>query len=152
MQEVLSRSAVEPDRLGWSPRSRVSVLKEETLRQACTEEVLRAFTAPRPVAVRRLIRSLWSVAEEVGHIPTVTEYRGAERGRRGTDEALEEMGRVIRHFGSGRVAKEALELSESSSERKTEAPLRARRLGKVWAGRRALHLPSSGPYPRRWKS
>ncbi len=81
----------------------------------------------------RMVRSLRSVADELGHTPTVTEYREAERRRRGTEEALEETSRVIRHFGSWRVAKEALDLSESSSVRKIDARFAARRLGKVWA-------------------
>jgi hypothetical protein len=81
----------------------------------------------------RMVRSLRSVAEELGHTPTVTEYREAERRRRGTEEALEETNRIIRYFGSWRVAKEALDLSESSSVRKIEARFAARRLGKVWA-------------------
>jgi len=80
-----------------------------------------------------MVRSLRSVADELGHTPTVTEYREAERRRRGTEEALEETSRVIRHFSSWRVAKEALDLSESSSVRKIDARFAARRLGKVWA-------------------
>jgi hypothetical protein len=72
------------------------------------------------------------VGDEVGHTPTVTEYRAAERRLRGTDEALEEASRVIRHFGFWRRIREALDLSETTSARKIDARFRARRLGKVW--------------------
>jgi len=81
----------------------------------------------------RMARSLRCVAEEVGRVPTVDEYRASERRRRGTDEAVEEANRIIRHFGSWRVAKEALDLSFTSSEAKIDARFAARRLGKVWA-------------------
>lgn len=80
----------------------------------------------------RLLRSLRRVAEEVGHTPTVTEYRDLERRLRGTDEAIEETNQVIRHFGSWRRAREALDLSATTTARKIEARFRARRLGKVW--------------------
>ena len=72
------------------------------------------------------------VAAECGHTPTVTEYRAAERRLRGTDAALEETNRVIRHFGSWRRVREALDLAETTSARKIDARFRARRLDKVW--------------------
>jgi len=80
----------------------------------------------------RLLRSLRCVAEGVGHTPTVTEYRDVERRLRGTDEAIDETNQVIRHFGSWRRAREALDLSETTTARKIESRFRARRLGKVW--------------------
>ena len=97
-------------------------LSERRLEQLAGEE---SHTA-------RLISSVRRVAAEVGHTPTVIEYRAAERRLRGTDQALEEINRVIRHFGSWRRVREAIDLSETSSVRKVEAHFRARRLGKVW--------------------
>jgi len=80
----------------------------------------------------QLIRSLRWVAEQVGRTPTVTEYRDVERTHRGTHKAIEETNQVIRHFGSWRRAREALDLSQATSARKIDARFRARRLGKVW--------------------
>ncbi len=80
----------------------------------------------------RMVSSLRRVAAAVGHTPTVTEYRDLERRLRGTDEAIEEINQVIRHFGSWRRVREALDLSETTSARKIDARFRARRLGKVW--------------------
>lgn len=79
-----------------------------------------------------MLRSLRIVADEVGHTPTVTEYREVERRLRGTDEAIIETNQVIRHFQSWRHAREALDLSATTTPRKIEARFRFRRLGKVW--------------------
>jgi len=80
----------------------------------------------------RMIRSLRRVAEEVGNTPTVTEYRDVERRWRGTPDAVEETNRLIRHFGTWRRAREALDLSETNSARKIEARFRSHRLDHVW--------------------
>ena len=45
---------------------------------------------------------------------------------------IEETNQVICHFGSWRRAREALDLSATTTARKIEARFRARRLGKVW--------------------
>jgi len=140
----------------------------------------------------QMIRSLQRVAEQVGHTPTVTEHREVERRLRGTEEAVIETSQVIKHFGSWRRVREALDLAETTSARKIDARFRDRRLGKVWSytektlretlercvayygrppqvsefewwrerelelaraqGDDALHLPSAGPYRRRWNS
>ena len=139
-----------------------------------------------------MIRSLQRVAEQVGHTPTVTEYREVEHRLRGTREAVIETNQVIKHFGSWRRVREALDIAETTSARKIDARFRDRRLGKVWSytektlretlercvayygrppqvaefewwrdrelelaraqGDDTLHLPSAGPYRRRWKS
>lgn len=80
----------------------------------------------------RMIRSLAIVRDHVGRIPSVEDYRLNYAGLKEQGHELEEAGRIIRYFGSWRRAKEALELSTTTTARKIDARFRARRLGKVW--------------------
>lgn len=142
-------------------------------------------TAAHLLALRR-------VANASGSAPTVAVYRDYWHKSRGDDEALPSVSALIKHFGSWRQAREALELSKTSSARQIEARFARRRLGKIWRyteetlqrtlaacvrdvghvpqvaefehwrrrelevarakGDDALHLPSSGPYRRRYGS
>jgi hypothetical protein len=81
----------------------------------------------------RMLTSLQRVRELVGQSPTVTDYREAIRQEmRGEIEVgLEPLNRVIHHFGSWRMAREALELSETRTPRRIEAMFRNRRVGRV---------------------
>jgi hypothetical protein len=79
-----------------------------------------------------LLRSLRRVTEFVGHEPSVDEYKDAvpqllERG-----VVIAPFHRLVRHFGSWRLAKEALGLSEITTVRSIEARFRSRKLGKIW--------------------
>jgi hypothetical protein len=80
----------------------------------------------------RFLRSLARVAEVVGRTPTVSEYQAVQPRLRAAGEDIESFTRTYRFFGSWPRAREALELSTSSTPNAVEARLRARRLGKVW--------------------
>jgi hypothetical protein len=81
----------------------------------------------------RMIGSLARVRELIGHAPTVTEYRQAIQAetRGEIDFGLEPLSRLIPHFGSWRMAREALELTERHSPRRIEAMFKNRRVGRV---------------------
>jgi hypothetical protein len=80
-----------------------------------------------------MIGSLARVRELIGHAPTVTEYRQAIRKEMAGEIELnlEPLSRVIPHFGSWRMAREALELTEQHTPRRIEAMFRNRRVGRV---------------------
>jgi hypothetical protein len=78
------------------------------------------------------LRSLIRVRHRLGRPPTVTEYRQAWRELKGGDDEVEEVNRLVRHFGSWSRAIEALGLSEVTTARRIDARFRYRRLGKVW--------------------
>jgi len=80
----------------------------------------------------RYLTALRRVAEILGETPAPNDYRRIreELGERG--EELPEISRVIRHFGTWRLAKEALALSETTTTRRIEARFRYRKRGKVW--------------------
>jgi hypothetical protein len=80
----------------------------------------------------RMIRSLLRVAEEVGGQLTVDDYRQIRVALAATGEEVEEVTRAIRHFGTWRMATEALELSEVTTPRRIQARFDSRRVGKVW--------------------
>lgn len=80
----------------------------------------------------RFVRSLRRVAEEVGDVPSVDDYRHIAPELRAAGEDIEPFSRLYRYFGSWRRAREALTLSETTTARKIEARFRARRVGKVW--------------------
>ncbi len=73
-----------------------------------------------------------AVAAYVGHLPSVDEYKQAVEELCAGGEHIESFTRVSRHFGSWRRAKEALDLSETTTARRIEARFRFRRMGKVW--------------------
>jgi hypothetical protein len=77
------------------------------------------------------LRSLQRVQQVAGAELTADVYRvrRAELCANGHDVA--ELNAVIRHFGSWRQAKEALELSGTTTPRKIEARFRSRLVGKV---------------------
>jgi hypothetical protein len=80
----------------------------------------------------RYLRSLQRVQQHLGQTPTVTSYRRAWRELRQAGEEVDNLSAVIKHFGSWRQAREALDLSATTSKRKIEARFAARRLDKVW--------------------
>lgn len=139
----------------------------------------------------RILASLKRVADVLGEAPGVDDYRRARSELEAQGETLEPVSRILKHYRSWHVAREALGLSEVSSARAIDERFRKRRLGKVWrytdqtlrevvdrcvseighvpqvaefdhwrhrqlelAGSRneELHLPSAGPYRRRWGS
>jgi hypothetical protein len=84
----------------------------------------------------RILASMHRVAELVGKEPVklgADDYRAAIRKEIEMGSAsLEPFSQVIRHFGTWRMAKEALVLSGSTSARRIEARFANRRLGRKW--------------------
>lgn len=83
-------------------------------------------------ATARHIRSLRLVADYLGHVPSVDEYKQARRELSEAGHEVESFNRMLRHFGSWRRAKEALGMAETSSAQRIDARYRHRRVGKVW--------------------
>lgn len=79
-----------------------------------------------------MLRSLIRVREMIGHPPTAQEYKQSYLELKGTPDEIEEVNRVVRHFGSWHRALEALGLSEVTTARRIEARFRSRRMGKIW--------------------
>ncbi|MEJ7891848.1 MAG: hypothetical protein WKF94_04350 [Solirubrobacteraceae bacterium] len=79
-----------------------------------------------------MLRALRRVAEHVGETPSPGAYRAAYKELRTAGEELPELNRVVRHFGTWRLAREGLELSEVTTARRIDARFRSRRVGKVW--------------------
>src|SRR3954451_18783231 len=79
----------------------------------------------------RCIRSLRRIAEHVGDELTPDNYRDAYRALKEDGEDVLEINALIRHFGSWRLCKEALGLSEVTTPLKIDARFRSRLLGKV---------------------
>ena len=80
----------------------------------------------------RYIRSMRRVAEELGHIPTVDDYKATRAELAKAGEPIETFARLYRFFGSWPRATEALELSEITTTARIEARFRERQIGKVW--------------------
>lgn len=80
----------------------------------------------------RYVRSLRRVAEELDRIPTADEYREVQPRLVAAGEAIESFSRLYRFFGNWARAREALDLSETTTPRRIEARFRSRKLGKVW--------------------
>ncbi len=80
----------------------------------------------------RMIASLARAASVAEGELTVAAYKAArvELLTRGVEIA--EINQIVRHYGSWRVAKEALELSGELSTKVIEARFQRRRLGKIW--------------------
>jgi hypothetical protein len=80
----------------------------------------------------RHLRSLARVAEEVGRVPTVTEYRVVAPRLAAAGEAVTTFTAVYDFFGSWPRAREALELAGAQTPQLIEARFRFREMGKVW--------------------
>jgi hypothetical protein len=103
------------------------------------EEIVERIATIRAVAAvseesasAPFIRSLRRVVEHIGHEPTVDEYKDACAALRESGEDIVGFGAVVRHFGTWRRAKEALDLSHMTSIRNVEARFRHRRVNKIW--------------------
>lgn len=80
----------------------------------------------------RYVRSLRRVAEELGRTPTSDDYREVQPRLVAAGESVESFSRLYRFFGNWARAREALDLSETTTPRRIEARFRSRKLGKVW--------------------
>lgn len=78
-----------------------------------------------------VLRSLRAISAHVGEELTPALYKAAHKKLRAAGESIHEFNQVVRFFGSWRRAKEALDLSETSTPFKIEARFRARMVGKV---------------------
>jgi Homing endonuclease associated repeat len=83
-------------------------------------------------ATAHMLRSLIRARDLLGHAPSVRDYKQIYRELKGTEDEIEEINRVVRHFGSWHRAVEALGLSETTTARRIEARFRSRRVGKIW--------------------
>jgi hypothetical protein len=82
----------------------------------------------------RLISDLRQAAEHCGEGDEIAwdAYKQVRNELRGQGIELADINQIVRHFGSWRVAKEALTLSATTPVARIEARFRSRRLGKVW--------------------
>lgn len=80
----------------------------------------------------RMIASLKRVADVLGQAPGIEDYRHVRAELEADGESLEPPSRILSHYRSWHLAKEALGLSETSSARAIDRRFRQRRLGKVW--------------------
>jgi len=69
----------------------------------------------------------------LGETPGIEDYKRIRQELAKQGEELEPVSRITRHFeGSWYLAREALDLSETTTARRIEERFRKRRLGKVW--------------------
>ncbi|HEX3519189.1 MAG TPA: hypothetical protein VHT29_09170 [Solirubrobacteraceae bacterium] len=79
----------------------------------------------------KYIRSLRRVAEAIGHVPGVEEYKNVSRVLLSEGESVEPFSRLYAYFGkSWARAQEALELSGETTTKAIEARFQHRRIGK----------------------
>jgi hypothetical protein len=78
------------------------------------------------------ITALRLIAGTLGHEPSPVEYDKTRKQLQADGHELPPRSRLVRHFGSWRLVKEALSLSETNTARRIEARFRYRKLGKVW--------------------
>lgn len=84
-------------------------------------------------ATAQMLSSLKRVAEILGESPGIEDYKRVRLELAKDGEELEPVSRITKHFGgSWHQAREALDLTETTTARKIEARFRARRRGKVW--------------------
>jgi hypothetical protein len=121
-------SAVELLVIGYQALSLIE--QEEALAQLQAIRLNRE--AGEQTETERMLASLQRVRESVGHPPTVADYRAAiQREMQSGGPGLEPLSRLIAHFGSWRMAREALDLSETTTARRIEARFANRRVGRV---------------------
>lgn len=81
----------------------------------------------------RVLASLQRVADLLGEAPGIEDYKRVRAELQEEGEQLMPASRVLKQFdGSWRLAKEAVDLAETSTAREIEARFARRRLGKVW--------------------
>jgi len=104
--------------------------KDELDQRLCQVQLARLTTAQDELS--RMLRSIQTAAQHIDCDPsrlTVTQYRQAITER----DDLVPLSRIVRRLGSWRQAREAFELSRSTSLRAVEARLAQRKVkGKIW--------------------
>ena len=80
----------------------------------------------------RILASLKRVADLIGQAPGIEDYKRVRASLQKKGEELEPTSRIIRHFGSWHLAREATALSETTTARRIEARFASRKLGKIW--------------------
>lgn len=108
--------------------------QDEALRRL--QELALKRDADRRSETERILASLQRVAVLAGKEPqdlTSDDYRAAiQREITEDGPGIAPLSQVIKHFGSWRLAKEALGLSADNTARQIEARFACRRLGRVW--------------------
>jgi hypothetical protein len=109
------------------------------LEDAEQQEVVERIAAIRAIdsvseesASAPFLRSLRRVTEFIDHEPMVDEYKDACAALREAGEDIIGFSSVVRHYGTWRRAKQALDLSQTTSVRNVEARFRHRRVSKIW--------------------
>ena len=122
-----------------TPATDVLLIIFAALEDAEQEEVIERIATIRAIdsvsaesASAPFLRSLRRVTEFIGHEPMVDEYKDACAALREAGEDIIGFSAVVRHFGTWRRAKEALDLSQITSIRHVEARFRHRRVSKIW--------------------
>ncbi|MEJ7783732.1 MAG: hypothetical protein WKF96_02940 [Solirubrobacteraceae bacterium] len=80
----------------------------------------------------RMLASMLLIAERAGWPLSPDAYRSGYAALRAEGADIEPIHRVIRHFGSWRLSKEAVTLAEITTVRRIEARFASRKLGKIW--------------------
>lgn len=126
MSEARPTSAVE---VLTSCFSVLSPEEQEELLRACQSLWLSQLEEGN-TEMKKMLASLQRVAEVLGETPGIDDYK---RVRTELDEDLEPVSRILKHFhGSWHLAREALDLTETSTPRRIQERFASRRLGKIW--------------------
>lgn len=81
----------------------------------------------------RCLRSLQAVAERLGGVPGVEDYKRVSRDLISEGEDVETFARLYKHFENNWArAREVLELADTTTEKRIDAFFRNRRVAKVW--------------------
>jgi hypothetical protein len=88
--------------------------------------------AQEDTVTAKMLRSLLRVAEVEGAPPTYERYRAIQRQLADEGEDIVPAHKLIRHFGSWRLAREALNLSEVSTADAIDERFRKRQLDRMW--------------------
>lgn len=81
---------------------------------------------------QRMVRSVCRVADHADSELSPDLYRDIQKAMAAAGEDVEPLHRVIRYYGSWRLAKEAAALAPTTTARRIDARFRSRRVGKVW--------------------
>jgi len=121
-------SAVDLTVVAWRA---LDPAERETAYRAITELRLRDLAGEESEG-SQYVAALRLVADHLGRSPSPLDYDEARRVLQAQGHELPPRSRLVKHFRSWRLAKEALDLSEVTTVRRIEARFASRKLGKVW--------------------
>jgi hypothetical protein len=109
----------------------LNISEQEQAHQLISEVRLQRL-AGEDSEIGRLLASLRRAAEVLGEAPGIEDYKRVRRHLAEDGETLVPVSRILKHFGSWHLAKEAIGLAEINTARQIEARFAQRKLGKVW--------------------